>query len=64
MATSDGVQNSYLFNMENFNTYHLKIYNKVTVGLPEKDRCDLTRSKWKYLCQEPEDAISTVGLIT
>ena len=37
------------------------IHNKVTAGLPEKNRYDLTRPKWTEFYQKLEDAVSTFG---
>ena len=48
MATtpSEGIQDYYLFTL-NMNTLeNPNIKNKSVVGLPENDRCDLTRSNW------------------
>ena len=40
---------------------HLNIYNKAIVGLPERDRYKLIRSKWNEFYQELEDDVSTFG---
>ena len=45
-ATVDELQEPYLATLYISTYEHLKLYNKEIVGLPEGDRCDLTRSKW------------------
>ena len=53
-APVDGIQDPYLATPDLPTYEHLKIYNKVTVGIPESDSYDITRSNWT----DPETSIN------
>ena len=63
-APVEGIQDPYLATLYLSTSENLKLYNKAIFGLPESDRCDITRYNWTNLYQELEDAVSTFGFKT
>ena len=58
MASVNGRQDPYLATLDISTSEHLKLYNKLFLGIPENARYALTRYKFTEFYQEMVDAVS------